>query len=149
MIDPVTGTYTASATAGPVSVEVKDKQGSTSTASITVTLSAGPLTLTPSSASMNVSGSLTFVATGGTPPYAFSIQTAGSGTPTVNATTETYTTGSSIGSDVIKVTDSTSLTSTSTVNVTTATTGVDNKVVTPPTLPPSGTGGTAPPGTAS
>ena len=141
-IASATGVYTASATAGAVSVEVKDVQGSTNTASITVTSSAGPLTLTPTSVSMNVSGSLTFVATGGTPPYAFSIQTAGSGTPTVGATTGTYTTGASTGSDVVKVTDGTGLTSTSTVAVTTATTGVDNQIASE-ALPISGTGGTA------
>ncbi len=143
-INSSTGQYIASAAAGPVVVQVKDTQGATSNASITVTSTAGPLTLTPTSASVNVSGSLTFIATGGTPPYSFSLQSAGSGPPlpTVNATTGAYTTGGSVGADVVKVTDSTGLTSTSSVTVTTATTGVDNAVQSE-TLPTSGTGAAA------
>ncbi len=148
-INSSTGTYLASATPSPPAetVQVKDKQGSISQATVTVTQPSGPVTIVPPSVSLNAGGTMTFIATGGTGPYTFSIQTAGSAPPmpTVNSTTGAYTAGSSIGSDTVKVNDSVSGTSTATVNVTLAVTGVDYKIPSQ-TLPSSGIGGTALPG---
>lgn len=145
-INASTGVYT-SPTAGTEKVQVKDKQGGTSAATVTVTSTGGPLAITPSSVSLNAGGSMTFVATGGTPPYTFSLTATGSNPPmpTINATTGAYTAGSTIGSDTVRVTDSLSATSTATVNVTAAVTSV-NYAIQSVNLPSSGVGGAAVPG---
>ena len=142
------GAYSAGGTAGTASVRVTDSRGKTADASLTITPTGGALSIAPSSANLNVTGTLNFIATGGTPPYNFSIQTAGSA-PGVSVTAGgLYVAGQSVGADVIKVTDSLLATSTATVNVVSSVSTVDYTVESapPPVLPAAGTGQTALPG---
>lgn len=142
-INSSTGTYTAPSAPGTTIIQVTDKRGSTNSATVTITPTS-PLILTPTSATLNSGGTLTFIATGGTAPYTFSITSAGSSppAPTINAATGVYTAGSNLGVDTIRVTDSTSAIATASVTVTNAVTNV-NYTVTGAAFPTSGTAGVA------
>jgi hypothetical protein len=71
-------------------------------------LSSGPLSISPISATVAVDSQFTFSASGGDPPYSFSI-VAGSGT--INESSGLYTAPSTAGMDTIQVTDSAGATS--------------------------------------
>lgn len=104
-IDESTGVYVAGETFGTDEVIVRDRRCSgEARASIMVT--AG-LTLTPASADVAASGTVTFRAQGGTEPYQYSIVTNTSG-GTIVAATGAYTAGTTSGVDVVRVTDATS-----------------------------------------
>lgn len=131
-----TGIFTAGAV-GTVIVQVSDKNKITSDATLTVT-PTGAFTINPAAVSVNVNGTIQFAATGGTPPYKFSITTIGSGSPTINSGSGLYKSGSTLGIDKVTVTDASAMT-TATVNVTAAATSVDYTIQSV-TLP-GGTGG--------
>ena len=125
-IDAGTGLYTAPPTAGSETVRVTDSKGRRSDATITVTTSGGMLAISPDAVSMGPGGRLTFVASGGTAPYTFSLTATGSGSPLINdgGISGAYVAGASIGTDTIQVQDSalpTATTATATVNVTSIT----------------------------
>ena len=125
-IDAGTGLYTAPPTAGSETVRVTDSKGRRSDAAITVTTSGGVLAISPDAVSMGPGGKLTFVASGGTAPYTFSLTATGSGSPLINdgGISGAYVAGASIGTDTIQVQDSalpTATTATATVNVTSIT----------------------------
>jgi hypothetical protein len=115
-INAATGEFTAPSSPEITTVMVTDSGGDSSTATVTVTI-PGALAIAPSSVNVVVSGTLTFVATGGTPPYTFSIIASGSGTPTINSVTGFYTAGSSTGIDTVQVEDAVLDTVTATVTV--------------------------------
>ncbi|HYW84040.1 MAG TPA: hypothetical protein VFB30_12325, partial [Spirochaetia bacterium] len=106
-VDPVTGLYTASATAGTAVIQVMDKTGKSVDALVTI-LPPPSLAISPSPASVTVNGSLTFVATGGIPPYTFSLLTNGSGSPGIVTTGNlgSYVAGSTQLNDVVQLKDS-------------------------------------------
>ena len=143
-VNASTGAYLASGTAGTEYVQVKDSRGATSKATVTVVSTAGPLAITPATVSLDAGGTITFVASGGTPPYTFSISSAGSSppAPAVGSSTGSYSAGSNPGTDTVKVTDSAAASATATVTVTAATSTVNYAIPTE-TLPAGGTGGTA------
>jgi hypothetical protein len=143
-IDSVTGVYTAPAPAGTAVVSVTDKTGRSVNATITILTVSTALAISPSAISLGVGSSVTFAAIGGTPPYAFSIQSAGSGVPAVNAGTGYYVTGAATGLDVVKVTDNVGATSTANVTVTAA--AAVDYTVTATSLPAAATAGAAVPG---
>lgn len=62
----------------------------------------GPLAVSPLTATVIVNGTCTFTASGGTPPYRFSIV---SGSGTINAETGVYTAPAAPSSDPIQVGD--------------------------------------------
>jgi hypothetical protein len=105
-VDLVTGVYTAPVTAGSAVIQVTDKTGRSVEAAVTILTAI--LAITPSAAAVSVNGSLTFVATGGTPPYAFSITTNNSGSPGIVTTGNvgSYVAGSTPLGDVVQVKDS-------------------------------------------
>ena len=107
-VDPATGLYTAPGTAGSAVIRVTDKAGKTADATVTITVLTPNLAINPSPASVTVSGTQTFVATGGTPPYTFSIPTTGSGVPSISTAGNlgAYVAGVTPGLDVVQVTDS-------------------------------------------
>ena len=147
-IDTSSGAYTAGGTAGTASVRVTDSRGRTADATLTVTPTGGALSIAPGIVNLNATGTLNFIATGGTPPYNFSIQTGGSA-PGVGVTAAgLYTAGQSVGADVVKVTDFFGATSTAAVNVVPGVSTVDYTIESapPPILPAAGTGQTALPG---
>jgi hypothetical protein len=117
-VDPVTGLYTAPVSAGAAVVRVTDKTGKSKDATITVQ-TTGALVISPSAVSVAPGGSVTFVPIGGTPPYSFSMQASGSGSPSVASPSGVYTAGSSTGIDVVKLADSAAGTATATITVTT------------------------------
>lgn len=127
-IDAGTGLYTAPGTAGTDTVQATDNAGGHSNATVNVTNSSGPLAISPTSVTMGPGGSLTFVASGGTEPYSFSLQTMGSGSPSINASTGAYTAGASIGTDIVRVQDALAATADASVTVTAAVTNVDYTV---------------------
>ncbi|MBK7858671.1 MAG: hypothetical protein IPJ65_08625 [Archangiaceae bacterium] len=109
------GAYTAGPN-GPANdlVRVTDSLGNTATVNVAV----GPqISIAPASASTPPSGTIAFTATlGSGTGYAWSIATAGSGSPTVGAGDGSYRAGTQMGTDVVRVTDS--LGNTATVNIT-------------------------------
>jgi hypothetical protein len=123
-----TGAFTAM-TAGDVTVQVTDSKGRTSDAAITITPAGGALAISPVNVSLSLAGGLTFVASGGTAPYAFSLTASGSGSPTIGAATGAYAAGATVGMDTIQVQDAAMDTASATVNVTAAPVTVDYSLV--------------------
>jgi hypothetical protein len=68
----------------------------------------GPLAISPISATVPVDGQFTFSASGGEPPYSFSIV---SGSGTINESSGLYKAPSTPGMDTIQVTDESGATS--------------------------------------
>ena len=127
-IDPDTGLYTAPGTEGTEIISVKDSYGNTKTASIEVIIGAGTpvLIISPSSLTVFKGTNAAFTATGGIPPYTFSL-TSGIGSITPGGL---YTAPASTGTATIRVTDSDAVPSTdnATVTVTDIVTNVDYEV---------------------
>ncbi len=104
-IDAATGVYTAPAAAGSDTVAVTDSSGQSGTASVTVVNGLEELKISPTTASVSVGNSISFVATGGVGPYTFDLQTNNSGGAITSG--GVYSAGSTTGvSDTIIVTDS-------------------------------------------
>jgi hypothetical protein len=97
-VNASTGLFTAPATAGSTVVQVTDANGGA--AQITITNSA-VLGITPTSVTLDVGMSKTFVPSGGTAPYSFSVV---SGTGSVGPD-GTYTTPGAAGSADVRVSD--------------------------------------------
>ena len=145
-INASTGAYTAPLAAGTETVSAMDSAGAAGEATVSVTAS-GTLTISPASITVAVNNSLTFIATGGVPPYTFSLTATGSGTPSVIAGTGLYTAGPSAGGDTVQVTDSDSPPSTATANATV--TGIVTNIdytISATSFPATGTSGQAIPG---
>lgn len=79
------------------------------------------LTISPTTASLQVSASTTFAAAGGAEPYSYSVRAGGAG-GTINATTGVCTAPSTTGTDTVRVTDSAGTTADATVAVAAAAT---------------------------
>jgi len=95
-----------------------DASYATSTAPCAPFSVGATLALSPQSPSTPPSGSIAFSASGGTPPYTFSLSTNGSG-GTIGASTGAYTAGTAGGtSDTVLVKDSAGATASTTVTVT-------------------------------
>ncbi|MCK5672224.1 MAG: hypothetical protein KAH95_02550 [Spirochaetales bacterium] len=134
----VGSTYTApSDNTGTAIIRVTDNASTTSDSTITVT-PASALAIVPVTLSANTGGSFTFTAYGGVPPYTFTIQTSGSGLPSIDSVTGVYLAGGTTGTDTIRVTDNDEVVEEASVTVTGLTTEVNYDTVTV-----SNTGGTA------
>lgn len=103
------GVYSSSAVGMSV-VRVTDSSGNTSDANVSINAA---LAITPASKTLGANNSYTFSATGGVPPYAFSILSGG-GTVT---TTGDFKAASSSSNTVLRVTDSAGNTSDATITV--------------------------------
>ena len=128
-IDPGSGLYTAPGIEGTEIISVKDSYGSIKTASIEVVAGAGTpvLIISPSSLTVFKGTDAVFAATGGVPPYTFSL-TAGIGNITAGGL---YTAPASTGTATVRVTDSDApvpSTDNATVTVTDIVTNVDYEV---------------------
>ncbi|MEE9308960.1 MAG: hypothetical protein V3V57_15685, partial [Spirochaetia bacterium] len=138
-IDAATGVYTAPAAASNDIVVVTDSNGQSGTAAVTVAPNLEALKISPTTASVSVGNSISFVPTGGVSPYTFDFQTNNSGG---NVTPGgVYTAGSTTGvSDTIIVTDSDTPPQTcsvpAVVSVTGAVTNIDHSIP-GETFPPS------------
>jgi len=122
------GAYTAGTKGGVTdTVQVTDNAGNTSSSAVAV---RGPLAISPTSASVATSASTIFSASGGSPPYVFSLATNGSG-GTINASSGAYTAGTKAGvTDTVGVTDAAGGTSNATITVSAATCSTIAKVQT-------------------
>ena len=113
-VDPATGVYRAPGSAASAVVRATDKTGTTADASVTVQAAGTGLAISPAAITLNVGAGITFTATGGTPPYSYSMQGSVSGCTLTGAD---YTAGPTPGTDRVTVTDSLGVTSTATVTV--------------------------------
>jgi hypothetical protein len=118
-INASSGAYTAGTKGGVTdTVQVTDSAGNTSRSTVTV---RGPLAISPTSASVATGATRAFSASGGSPPYTFSLASNNSG-GTMNASSGVYSAGTKIGvTDTVRVTDSAGSTSNAAVTITAAT----------------------------
>jgi alpha-tubulin suppressor-like RCC1 family protein len=98
-IDPNTGLYTSPATTGTDVVRITDGAGSTVNATITI---QDALAISPTTPLVEDLSNTVFSATGGVPPYTFSVY-AGNGF--INPTTGSFTAPITEGNTIIRVTD--------------------------------------------
>ena len=110
-VNASTGAYTAPAASGSAVVRVTDSLGATADAGVTINPA---LSITPASQTMAINGTLTFSSAGGVVPYTYSIF---SGAGIINATTGAYTAPGTVGTDIVRVTDSLGNTADSTVTI--------------------------------
>lgn len=106
-----TGSYTAGVTAGSAVVRVTDAVGQISDAVIAI--NAG-LQISPSSQSLNISGTQIFGTSGGVNPVTYTLVSGGG---SINASTGLYTAGAVAGSAVVRATDSLGNMSDANINV--------------------------------
>ena len=88
----------------------------TSTATAAVTVGSG-VSLMPVSATVAPGGMQTFIASGGTPPYTWSLTTDGSGPMAAVSAMGVYTAGATAGMDAVTATDSVGSTATADITV--------------------------------
>jgi len=139
-INSSTGQYTAPATPGSAIIRITDALGATATANVTVN---SALNISPTSQTIGVNGSQTFIGLNGVSPYTYSIASGGG---SINSASGAFTAPATAGSVTIQVADSLGNTANSIVTVvssialtpTTKTLAVNN------TFTFSGSGGEAP-----
>jgi hypothetical protein len=105
------GLYTAPASTDTCTVTVTDAHNTTATANVTI---APAISLSPVTATLLTTGTHSFAASGGVPPYTYTMQ---SGLGTVNGTSGLYTASTTAGTEVVLVTDALGNTATSSVMV--------------------------------
>ncbi|MBI9099237.1 MAG: hypothetical protein JEY91_12200 [Spirochaetaceae bacterium] len=115
MIDSVTGLYRAPSVPGSSTIQVTDDYGLIDTATVTV-IAIGDtlLNLSPESAQVVILETIAFTATGGIPPYTYSIQ---NGLGTINSSSGVFTAPATSGSCTILVSDTSGLTDTASVAI--------------------------------
>jgi PKD repeat protein len=92
------GQYTASSSAGSATVQVTDSEGHVATSAVTIN---SALALAPASATIAASDAVTFTASGGVPPYSYTVFSGGG---TISGS-GAYTAPSATGTAVVRVTD--------------------------------------------
>ena len=104
-VDSLTGLYTAPSSAGTAVVQAADSYGATAVADIEVIFGTGisALAISPSTIGIYTGGSVSFAASGGTPPYSYTVS---AGIGNVDPGTGFYQAPGSTGSATITVTDS-------------------------------------------
>lgn len=110
-VNPSSGVYTASSSAGSAVVRATDSLGNTSEASVNVFTGLG---ISPNPANVSINQTVTFTAAGGSSPYTYSLV---SGVGSINPSTGVYTAPAGTGAAVVRVTDSLSNTVDANVNI--------------------------------
>lgn len=95
------GSYTASGIPGIDVLRVTDFLGLTADAVVTI-VSIGPLAILPTSITVEQNDDFTFISSGGTPQYSYSVI---SGFGFINSTTGEYTAPTALGTETIRVMD--------------------------------------------
>ena len=109
------GVYTAAGTPGIAVVRVTDSDSPVKTADAVITIvNIGPLSIAPTTVTVEQGTSFTFSTSGGTPQYAYSVV---SGAGFINNSTGEYTASSTLGVETIRVSDAASAISEAIVNV--------------------------------
>ncbi len=115
-IDGTHAEYTAPGEAGTAVLRVSDGKGNRADASVTIAPPPPPaLEISPAPAQVPAGDRITFQASGGTPPYAFSVA---SGPGTIGAASGVYSAPASPGAAVVRVTDDQGATADAQVTVT-------------------------------
>ena len=94
-------TYTAPLIPGTATIQVSDSLGNHDQATVTVS-PLGPLTITPTAVTLRLNAAVTFNASGGISPYAFSIV---SGYGTIDSASGVYTAPAIAGTYTVRVTE--------------------------------------------
>lgn len=103
-IDPATGLYEAGAISGVTDI-VRMTDAELTTSDATVSIIGTPLVISPKTVTVSAGGTVTFSASGGIPPYVYSMQSNPSG-GSINANSGIYTAGNTTGvTDSVKVID--------------------------------------------
>jgi hypothetical protein len=110
-IVPDTGLFTAPATEDEIVIQVTDDAGDASSAQVSVVQGADSLVISPATASILVNEQVPFTASGGTPPYSYTL--FGDGSLAGNV----YTAPATSGTATITVTDDASHSRSATVTV--------------------------------
>ncbi len=111
-IHATTGLFTAPATAGTSNIRVTDANNFSESATITV---VGPVVISPSTKTLTVDDTFTFTASGGVPPYTYSLP---AGTGSVHSTAGIYKAPAIAGgTDTVRVTDAIGSVSNATVSI--------------------------------
>ena len=109
------GSYSSLGIPGIGVVRVTDENGTGDSSDAVITIvSIGPLAISPAVVTVEQGKSFTFAAIGGTPQYVYSIQ-AGSGF--INSSTGEYMAPVTLGTDIVRVTDSFLNSADATVNI--------------------------------
>ena len=114
-IDPATGVYTAPVDSGQYTVELTDRASRTTTAEVYV-VAPTTLRIEPTTAAVEVSDTQDFTASGGTPPYFFSVE-GDIGTIAWSDAVATFTAGAAVGHETVRVSDDHGAMATATVYV--------------------------------
>lgn len=113
-IDESTGVYTTPGFASYDIVRVTDLVGKTCDATVEIYIAGATLIIIPDSITIAKNESLTYTASGGTPPYSYSVV---SGTGAINASTGFFTAPDKVEIDTVRVTDSVPNTADATVKI--------------------------------
>ncbi len=103
-INGSSGVYHAPGTAGTATVRLADNVGSTSETAVTIIAPPSTVAIRPVAPAVSVGGTVNFTASGGSPPYSFSVLGGGAG-GSVNAISGAYVAPISPGNDTVRVTD--------------------------------------------
>jgi plastocyanin len=110
-----TGVFTATNTTGTATITAQDAVGDTGTATVNVVILATALTVTPFNVQVNKGDTLTFVASGGSAPYSYSLSATSIGN--IVASTGDFTASTIAGSATVTAIDSRGISGTATVTV--------------------------------
>jgi hypothetical protein len=110
-VNATTGVYVSPGVAGTAVVTAQDSLGNEAKAQINIT---NPLQINPIALELIVNSTYTFSANGGVPPYAYSLV---SGAGSIAASMGIYMAPATIGTAVVRVTDSQGSTSNASINI--------------------------------
>lgn len=110
-INSSSGAFTSPTSAGLVSIRVSDSLGNTADATVTVVT---PITISPTTVTLAVNNSYTFVGAGGQSPFTYLIVSGGG---SINSSSGVFTASVSAGSSVVRVTDAIGQTASATITI--------------------------------